>query len=112
MKAGYQVHVTTWENDGDHYNTRIIDAASAKEALNIVALLNYVEKNFDQDDYNDQKAKDDFEELAIILGIVTDKEDAIDWIHEYVGTAYESSCLRVVELVKAFYVPEVKNLLG
>lgn len=24
IPAGYQLHVTTWENDGDHYNTEII----------------------------------------------------------------------------------------
>lgn len=38
IPAGYQLHVTTWENDADDYNTKIISGLGLKDVTFLVAL--------------------------------------------------------------------------
>lgn len=39
IKAGYQVTVTSWENDGDNYNTKIVQGLTQHEAKFMVRVL-------------------------------------------------------------------------
>lgn len=38
IPAGYQLHITTWENDGDAYNTKIVSGLGLDDVTFLVAL--------------------------------------------------------------------------
>lgn len=38
IKKGYQLHITTWENDGDNYKTKVIDGLNKEDTQFYVEL--------------------------------------------------------------------------
>jgi len=39
IPAGYQIHITSWENDGDHYATQILSGLSEEDVCFYAELL-------------------------------------------------------------------------
>lgn len=55
IPAGYEVRVTSWENDGDNYNTKSAVGCSREKALVLVKLLKAYEDLIEEETLNFDK---------------------------------------------------------
>lgn len=44
IKSGYMVRITSWENDGDHYNTKTFDGLDTIQTRNLIAFCKFLQK--------------------------------------------------------------------
>jgi hypothetical protein len=44
IPAGYQIHITSWENDGDHSQTKVISGLTRDELELIIKFCNWFKK--------------------------------------------------------------------
>ena len=129
---GYQLNVTTWENDGDMYNTITLHGLEKENAQFLLGICQmfesvnskagcYGNSDFSYSDSADKLSLvnrtailaaryNQTEVLGYINGI-TDTEEAFEYImemfvYEMIGYAYESSYIRVFESATCYYIPE------
>ncbi len=111
IKAGYTLEVTSWENDGDCYNTKRLDGLRAKDVSWRFKFL----KRFSQD--NDHQLTEESVNALILLvdpnrynnEAITEElayEVVNDVIYEMLGSTYESDYLRTFESAAVYYVEQ------
>jgi hypothetical protein len=44
IKEGFMVRITSWENDGDYYNTKTFDGLDTTQTRNLVAFCKFLQK--------------------------------------------------------------------
>lgn len=108
IKAGYAIEITSWENDGDCYNTKRFDGLSLEDCRWRVAVCDYLHKNMRQEDLNEEHV------IAIYNMLPAEKRDAeciddqydivSDVIYNLVGYGYESSLPRVCESWSVYFI--------
>lgn len=127
IKPGYQLHITTWENDGDNYNTIITSGLSKEDVVFLVDLANCFGRN---SNIGNEWVRD--EDLREVLEKVLTKHPSIssdmseewreamedfeedsyyarDLLREHVlstpGEGYGGDFCRIVENIKVYYFP-------
>lgn len=108
IQQGYMLRVTSWENDGDCYNTKEIQGLTETQARWLVRFCEQLAKQ-DQIPAHDV----DFESwpLGTFPGFggleeqQLDQELAEEIAYELVGTGYENGLLRVCESWTVHYIP-------
>lgn len=106
--GSFILEITSWENDGDHYQTNIEFEKDSKTAVNrfeyltkaikgLPFTINGVEYADLQEVYDSEDKDSDGCYLA-------------DYILENIGTEYESSKVRTVESVKLYFLDEDGSL--
>lgn len=122
IKAGYQLHITTWENDADNYKTETINGLTKGEVkyLISVAKLFYSENgrnciefgNSSCSNENRKKLWESFKKIPVpddvseywILNDINELNDA--FICRLIGIWNEGSLFRVYDSFKVYYIPE------
>lgn len=97
IKLGWMLQVTSWENDGDCYNTKTLDGLTEDEVRAKVALCKVLH-SIGQEPHDANTV----EEIAAKLSILEDEVE--DGIYELVGFA-NGEYLRVCESWKVYYIP-------
>lgn len=98
INFGWMLKVTSWENDGDCYNTKTFDGLTEDEVRSAVAMCKEL-----QSIGKVELDADNLEKIAAKLSLHTDEVE--DQIYDLVGTAYESTYLRVCESWEVYYIP-------
>lgn len=110
IKQGYMVQITSWENDGDCYNTKTFDGLSQMQTISLVAFCEFL-----QEYGSEQPSASDidfskfvqFNDYAGFSG--WDSEASQEYFeelaYEVVGCGYETEYLRVLESYKVYNVP-------
>lgn len=132
IPKGYQIHVTTWENDGDNYKTKIISGLTGAKVKMLYQLAKFFESgtnnnatgpdgrgNYGNADnsydshgggsyhvhFNSSEFEKEFLEFCEKHNI--DSEDFHEeTFFEIIGTWCEGEYIRVMEKVEVYYVPE------
>ena len=121
IPAGYQLHITTWENDGDNYKTKIISGLGEFDLKFYIDWINQF-KGARGNDYVED------EELSSILSEMLDKhpymsetlrtkwtdmlecEDLIWEMNAYFlsnpDNGYDHGFVRAIDHLEVFLVPE------
>ena len=133
IKAGYQVHTTTWENDGDHYKTIVTSGLSKEDAIFIVALANKFNRrsklanDYVKDTDLIEAVNDVFElnqglsseMLNIWKRPIEEMEDATYYVRELINEHilgipdeyHDGGFCRLVENIDVYYIPsDIKNV--
>lgn len=112
IPAGYQLLVTTWENDGDCYNTVSFSGMTFDDVVFYVKFLKVMQrigqktmnkalpivKDAMEKDFNERLVRSFIGANELEEEYTYPLEDFIvDFTYETVGTGYESDHLRVVE---------------
>lgn len=123
IPSGYQLHITSWENDGDNYKTKIISGLTKEDVQFYLHFLNHFGNdgpygNEDFDKYPDA------EKIAItnayekcrptslnlletvkrsIIHWETSK-DSFDWVYDTIGTWNYGDCYRVFDDYKVYLI--------
>lgn len=123
IEKGYQLHVKSWENDGDHRKTHIINGLSKEDVSFLIDLFSYFKKSKFGNSatvkgdvlnaYLDVKAKHPkvslkFKESWYLEDDGDDIEDFVKEMLQYngIGYSYESRCWRVFDGYEVFFFPE------
>lgn len=100
IKLGWMLQVTSWENDGDSYNTKTLDGLTEDEVSAKVAMCKVLHSL-------GQESRDanTVEEIASKLSLLEDEVE--DGIYELTGfsEAAGGEYLRVCESWKVYYIP-------
>ena len=79
LKKGYNIAVTSWENDGDYYNTKIIHTNSKSEVLfwrDWLELFSSKNTEGSKEDFGNSFYEDiDFDYLAELTAQILEKHD-------------------------------------
>lgn len=122
IPAGYQVHVRSWENDGDNYKITITSGLSYEDTLLLVKAASLFQGRRGIRQYgNDWLTEADEARVKTALmpyaqasqmfkDWVEDGEfEVIDFLSEHVtgfpGDGYDGSFVRCVEWTKVYYIP-------
>lgn len=110
IPKGYRVTVVSWENDGDHYNTKIVQVKSKEEVDFIIGYLNIVQKHYANECDYDGQGYENFKELYTQYGkeLPEDPDEYWDWFdlaYDLMGGS-EHCVVRVPEKVTVEYIPE------
>lgn len=131
-KAGYLIRITSWENDGDNYNTKEIQVATDKEARAVTEFAwlfksqnrrgdSGIGNMYEPDDAERSQVLAAFQKIYekhpgvfdLDLSTVEDEEEKADYILDYfIDYAYDLglSCgefyTRVCEKVEVLYFPQ------
>lgn len=120
IKAGWSLEVTSWENDGDCYNTERFEGLFKEEVqwrVNVLKALMGRPQYHRQDDLD----REDYLKLASYLpndmledvSFEVDEDEGYcevhdvvsDVVHQMIGSPYEAEGTRVVESYKVHYIP-------
>jgi hypothetical protein len=112
--AGYTIEVTSWENDGDFYNTKRIQDLTLNAVTWLVELAKLIQARENrQDDLTQEEAEDWFTNIRAKVGCTYDLEEpALDETYDYVSNivyemlGYGEYGTRVLESYKVYYFPE------
>lgn len=99
IKAGWMLQVTSWENDGDHYNTKTFYNLSKEDLDTKLAMCKELNKLGQA-----EATADTFDSIATKLGI-TESDAVEDMIYDLVGIAEYYDYLRVCESWKVYFIP-------
>jgi hypothetical protein len=122
-KKGYTLSVTSWENDGDYYNTKENTFTNKEDAVLTARLLNEFISSICNDDYHHEEEIVEYfsknpEMRKLVLG---DYEDELDENSEEYGECLSESLreytgdflgysewytYRVPDNISLYYVPE------
>lgn len=133
VKPGYQLHITSWENDADNYRTVILSALTYEDVKFIIRVVEHFHSqwrtnsetsfkfgntNIVRYDSEDEckgylAIKEAYEYckpsssqlLADVEAALEDKDD-YDFIYEWIGTWMEGEKYRVFDSVEVYYIPE------
>lgn len=124
IKAGYRITSVSWENDGDHYRTVVIEGVKEEEAKLIGSLgklmqsrKSGLENNYEPSDEEYEKGHqcylptfEKYEHLFSKHDMNLYRQDCyaiMDYIGEKItGYSTEGYALRVLESMKVEYFPE------
>lgn len=94
IKAGYRLTITTWENDGDNYNTKVLEGLDKADVQFHVDIL----KLFDRSSWNGpndfgnmyEPSGDEIYRLAVAIRKVAVKHEALvrekaEWLLDEIG---------------------------
>lgn len=100
IKLGWMLQVTSWENNGDFYNTKTLDGLTEDEVRAKVALCKVLH-SIGQEPHDANTV----EEIAAKLDLFEDEVE--DGIYELTGfsDADGDEFLRVCESWKVYYIP-------
>ena len=100
IKLGWMLQVTSWENDGDCYNTKTLDGLTEDEVRAKVALCKVLH-SIGKEPHDANTVYN----IAAKLGILEDEVE--DGIYELIGfsDADGGGFLRVCESWKVYYIP-------
>jgi hypothetical protein len=115
IPIGYRVTVTTWENDGDNYNTKCVEGLSKSAAEFIMKLCNL---HGSSDDFGNMYEPDDDElekyqnEIQYLIdhhdGEFPEYCETVEGVQQYlynIGLSGSEFYTRVFETIKIEYVP-------
>lgn len=126
IKAGYRIHVTTWENDADNYKTESMEGLTEGNVKFIIAICNLLKdgcnnKSYFGNSYDKYPAGLD-EAIEKVIANFTDEDrtftqhggDFVIDTHEYVddaiihelGLSGGDFATRVFEKAVVEYIPE------
>lgn len=120
INAGYRVHVTSWENDADNYQTKIVDGLSEPEVNFVVKLckLHYSQNRFSECFGNMyEPSKGEIEEYKEAIGSLLDEFvndiridyqsfDAVSGLLYELGLNDTEFYTRVFESIVIEFIPE------
>ena len=108
IKAGYAIEITSWENDGDFYNTKRFDGLSLEDCRWRVAVCEYMHKNMRQEGLNEEHVIAIYNMLPVACRnaeSIDDQYDIVsDVIYNLVGYEYESGLPRVCESWSVYFI--------
>lgn len=113
IKQGHMLRVTSWENDGDCYNTKTFDGLSLPQVIALVAFCKFLGQNCSDQDYDVSLASFKYDNFPSIPGMIDEFDPTVgDWdeylqdiVYSLVGYAYESGTLRVMDKYDVHYIP-------
>lgn len=122
IRAGYQLHLESWENDADNYQTKILDGLTKEEVIAMVnvAKLFYSEHHggVGGTDYRrggeekQHEAYDKVKEILIPIGWMEEDDDygsisefVTDQVLGWAGEGFCDGYIRVFESFKIYYFP-------
>lgn len=132
IKAGYRLEVLSWENDGDNYNTKVLDGLSIRQVqffTKLCKMLKSKNSRGDTANFGNMYAPSDEEVAAYIAAVrplarayvdvincegytetdIEDDEDLGDRLYDFTSDLIGNSEYyyhRVVESFSVQYVPE------
>ena len=131
IKAGYQLQVTTWENDGDHYNTEIRSGLTKEDTKFLISIAEQFSKkgkygnDFIKDNDLIEVVSKALEGNSSITPLMKaewqealqnsiDEGDGAFYLHEILSDTllgcpeedYGAGFCRVVETIEVFCIPE------
>ena len=123
IPPGYQLHITSWENDADNYNTKIFSGLTKEDVRFYIHFLNHFKSH---KSYGNESIEDypDAEKIAITSAYETcrpttpqlleDVETSIehwetsdsscDWVYQTVGIWCEGERYRVFDSCEVYLV--------
>jgi hypothetical protein len=111
--AGYAIEVTSWENDGDFYNTKRIQGLTLNAVTWLVELAKLIQarnRENRQDDLTLEEAEDWFTNIRAKLGCTYDLEEhSLEDIYDHISDlVYEMMGgseygMRVLESYKVYF---------
>ena len=109
IKQGYMLRVTSWENDGDCYNTKTFDGLTDVQAKSLVAFCEFLNRQ-DQIEANEIDFGNFIQQNSDFVGFSgwegsMDQEFFEELAYEVVGCGYETGMLRVCERWDVHYIP-------
>lgn len=121
IKQGHQLHITSWENDGDNYKTKTVDGLTKDEVKYLISIakLFYPENgrnsngfgNSDISDKTYEKIWESYKRIPVPEDVSDDwKFNNIDemmevFADELIGIWNEGSVFRVYDSFKVYYIP-------
>lgn len=133
IKSGYQLHITTWENDGDNYSTQIFSGLTEADVKFYVHIVTRFASRNDWVDTGLPKLGNQYNKLEILIDLANEAlaanpdisknirdswnsyiegeycEDIIELYNELLGVPGEYyddyGFCRVFETLKVFYFP-------
>ena len=108
IKAGYAIEITSWENDGDCYNTKRFDGLTLDECRWRVAVCDYLHKYMCQEDINEEHVIAIYNMLPEADRTAESSDDQADIvsdvIYNLVGYEYEGGLPRVCESWCVYFI--------
>lgn len=132
IKAGYRLTVTSWENDGDHYNTKVSEGWTKDEVAFLVPFIkttcDLLGNEYEPEDsviekatskilkvVDDHPSVHESDKLKCYFTPATEDEKSSEYysplegvselIYDFVGSS-ECSWTRVCESIKVEYIPQ------
>jgi hypothetical protein len=132
IPSGYQLHITSWENDADNYKTEILSGLTKEDVQFYLHFLNHFESH---NPYGNECIQDhpDAEKIAITNAyekcrptssqLLEDVENSIehwktsddscDWVYESLGVFGEGYFYRVFDSCKVYLIQTpIPNVTG
>lgn len=132
IPSGYQLHITSWENDADNYKTKILSGLTKEDVQFYLHFLNHFEmdKPYENGSITEYP---DAEKIAITNAyekcrptsshLLEDVENSIehwktsddscDWVYETIGTWGEGDFYRVFDSCEVYLIrTPIPNVTG
>ena len=130
IPSGYQLHITSWENDADNYKTKILSGLTKEDVQFYLHFLNHFESH---NPYGNGCIYSHAEKIAITNAyekcrptssqLLEDVENSIehwktsddscDWVYETIGTWGEGDFYRVFDSCEVYLIQTpIPNVTG
>lgn len=123
LKAGYHIHITSWENDADHYNTCTIVAQSETEVAFYIEWLQLFKSRHERNGTDDTRfGNTSFANWTETIGehlleltnnlrreYGFEDTECVEHMHEDIAEALSSSeyfMYRVCESIRVYHIKE------
>ena len=128
IPAGYQLSISTWENDYDNYKTETLNGLTSEDVQFYICFLNYFKRKGFGNETVDSETIGIEERIAIteaynqyppsspellerVQSSLADWKDnpneSHDWITDLIGFWNDGEYYRVIEKIDVHYVPQV-----
>jgi hypothetical protein len=123
VPSGYQLHITSWENDGDNYKTQIISGLTKEDVQFYLHFLNHFgndgsygnENTYEYSDAEKIAITNAYEKCRPTSPELLEKvkrsiirwetsNDSCDWVYDTIGFGEEGECYRVFDDYEVYLI--------